>query len=183
MNEELINFIPGMKSLKHESLYLDTLVDKYRHRLENATIQQSDGSFAVENNIRMCRTSYIKEVEEPGLFQMLMKEISSIAPSELGSLAFVNLLSYEVPGESHYNWHRDVLYETDGKPGSRYISFVLQMTEESEYEGCDLQLDYISDLGCRELYTLIVFPSRERHRVTRLTAGIRRSIVGWITLK
>jgi predicted 2-oxoglutarate/Fe(II)-dependent dioxygenase YbiX len=64
----------------------------------------------------------------------------------------------------------------------RKLSFSLQLSDEDEYKGGDLQ---IMDEG-ESMYDvpkkkglLVCFDSRARHRVTKVTSGRRKSLVGW----
>lgn len=86
-----------------------------------------------------------------------------------------------------YGWHCDAgLGKLTGEGGSaeeiRKLSFVLQLSNPSDYEGGNLQL--LND--SRECYfaprkrgTIILFDSRTQHRVLKVTKGLRKSIVGW----
>lgn len=65
----------------------------------------------------------------------------------------------------------------------RKLSFSLQLSDEDEYKGGDLQ---IMDEG-ESMYEvpkkkglLVCFDSRARHRVTKVTSGRRKSLVGWV---
>lgn len=65
----------------------------------------------------------------------------------------------------------------------RKLSFVLQLSDYDEYEGGNLQI--LTDnnklvVAPRKRGTLIAFDSRYRHRVTKVTKGTRKSIVGWV---
>jgi PKHD-type hydroxylase len=77
----------------------------------------------------------------------------------------------------HYDWHMDL----NPGPMPRKLSLSLQLTDPSEYEGCDLQF-----FGSRQLEVaprlrgaVIVFPSYTLHRVTPITRGTRKSLVVW----
>ena len=66
---------------------------------------------------------------------------------------------------------------------SRKLSLSLQLTDPSQYEGCDLQFQ-----GGRRIETaprtrgaLIAFPSYVLHRVTPITRGVRKSLVCWVS--
>lgn len=96
--------------------------------------------------------------------------------------------SYDRPG-SHYTWHQDGL---DGPVAHRKLSVVVQLTDPAEYRGGALEFlevaeDYDPDrraahvaatsrLGCA-----VVFPSFEFHRVLPLVAGVRHSLVAWVS--
>lgn len=65
----------------------------------------------------------------------------------------------------------------------RKLSFVLQLSSADDYEGGNLQI--IDDNGesyfaPRKQGTIIIFDSRSQHRVTKVTNGVRKSIVGWV---
>lgn len=111
--------------------------------------------------------------------------------------------SYDVG--QYYQWHSDTSVvlnyspETFGssamtgeflrdesicdKELSRKLSFSLQLSNEDEYEGGELQfMDDDQKLYCapKERGTLIIFDSRVRHRVRTVKKGNRKSLVGWI---
>jgi len=99
----------------------------------------------------------------------------------------------------HYNWHRDVNEHALVPNGeSRKLSLTFALTDPAEYEGGELQffngerpMDDIklSDGGIikgeqvpeeiRAQGSIIVFDSRDFHRVTPVTKGTRYSIVCW----
>lgn len=84
----------------------------------------------------------------------------------------------------YYNWHNDT-NKPDPNGITRKLSFVLQLSDPSEYEGGDVQiLSSASD----KLFTLpkdrgvfSVFDSSLKHRVLKVKRGCRKSLVGWIT--
>jgi len=118
----------------------------------------------------------------------------------------IQYTQYEV-GE-FYKWHVDtgfdVLYEADSTRNSavdettrksyfadflklnnefvRKLSFTVQLSDPDSYEGGEVQLmddnDGMYTLP-KEQGTIVVFDSRARHRVRKVTKGTRRSLVGW----
>tara|TARA_Y100001951_G_scaffold13613_1_gene8893 strand:+ start:204 stop:743 length:540 start_codon:yes stop_codon:yes gene_type:complete len=82
--------------------------------------------------------------------------------------------------ECFYEWHRDASYE-DGQ--IRKLSAVLQLSKPEDYKGCELQLfngtDEPEELPIKKQGSVIVFKSDEWHRVTKLTDGVRYSLVMW----
>lgn len=64
----------------------------------------------------------------------------------------------------------------------RKLSFVVQLTPSNEYEGGELQIDTGNGTftGSKEQGAIILFDSRTRHRVTEITSGVRRTLVGWV---
>ena len=106
---------------------------------------------------------------------------------------------------SFYNWHMDggteftIETSTGSQPWDnpkkliddnilknnnlvRKLSFVVQLTPSNEYEGGELQIDTGNGTftGSKEQGAIIFFDSRTRHRVTEITNGVRRSLVGWV---
>lgn len=103
----------------------------------------------------------------------------------------------------YYEWHSDGGLTTHYKPqfignstngvGSdfanqnmelvRKLSFSLQLSSPEDYEGGELEL--INEVGESYLAPkkqgcLILFDSRTRHRVRKVTKGTRKSLVGWV---
>ena len=77
----------------------------------------------------------------------------------------------------HYDWHMDI-----GPIGStRKLSMSVQLTDENAYEGGDLEFMVHRSIikAPREKGTAIFFPSFLTHRVKKVTAGTRRSLVFW----
>jgi predicted 2-oxoglutarate/Fe(II)-dependent dioxygenase YbiX len=88
-------------------------------------------------------------------------------------------LAYDEEERSHFDWH------VDQNPFAvpRKLSLTLQLTDSSEYEGCDLQF-YAGEnveTAPRVRGTLIAFPSYVLHRVTPIVSGTRKAIVAWVS--
>jgi PKHD-type hydroxylase len=81
--------------------------------------------------------------------------------------------------QGHYDWHQDINPNSDMPP--RKFSLVLQLSKPSEYEGGDLEIFGHGSTAAEKKQGLIVgFPSYMPHRVTPVTAGVRRSLVAWV---
>jgi PKHD-type hydroxylase len=97
-----------------------------------------------------------------------------------GFTEHLQFTEYHAPG-GKYEAHVDRTY----KGVIRKLSIVLQLTDETEYEGGDFEL-LDGSLNTptklmRKQGTLLAFPSYTLHRVTPVTLGIRNSLVGWIS--
>tara|TARA_R110000737_G_C14391911_1_gene452476 strand:- start:107 stop:730 length:624 start_codon:yes stop_codon:yes gene_type:complete len=95
----------------------------------------------------------------------------------------------------YYDWHCDssdsVYNEDQGenfKGKIRKLSVTCQLTDESEYEGGNLEFQYRNKddativetcLPAKKKGSIIVFPSFVWHRVTPVTKGDRYSLVVW----
>ena len=65
----------------------------------------------------------------------------------------------------------------------RKLSFSLQLTDPSEYEGGVMQIRSFEDTLYevpKEKGVIVIFDSRARHRVTKVKSGCRKSLVGWV---
>lgn len=95
-----------------------------------------------------------------------------------------------------YGWHMDARkapYPAEGRWGGlvRKISISVNLSDPADYEGGDFELEdttpsperaerRIQTLGeMRARGSAVVFPAHLHHRVTPVTRGIRRSLVGW----
>ena len=89
-----------------------------------------------------------------------------------------------------YKWHTDMDICDINEPDElvRKLSFTLQLTNDDEYTGGNLEFADFDDSTYRFLVpksrgTVIVFDSRTPHRVTPIESGIRKSLVGWVVGK
>ncbi len=95
------------------------------------------------------------------------------------------------PGQ-FYSWHVDQFSEPYKEPSAvagltRKLSVTVQLTDGAEYEGGDFEMrepcdpDKVQQVeAARTIGSVIIFPSFIMHRVTPVTKGVRRSLVGWI---
>ena len=89
-----------------------------------------------------------------------------------------------------YKWHTDMDICDINEPDElvRKLSFTLQLTNDDEYTGGNLEFADFDDSTYRfsvpkSRGTVIVFDSRVPHRVTPVESGIRKSLVGWVVGK
>jgi PKHD-type hydroxylase len=90
-------------------------------------------------------------------------------------------------GGDRHGWHMDTLSHGELV---RKLTVVVQLDDGADYVGGDLELlRFGSDVpsaievpaeAMRQRGTAIVFPSYVLHRVTPVTAGQRRTLVGWL---
>lgn len=106
------------------------------------------------------------------------------------------------PGE-YYGWHNDAGLANQYKPQAvgnrgleivqdqineraelvRKLSFSVQLSDHTEYEGGEFQLmdeSGKSYFAPKKKGTIILFDSRAQHRVRPVKSGVRKSIVGWV---
>lgn len=79
----------------------------------------------------------------------------------------------------HFHWHNDYSHEAGDSP--RKLTVIIQLSDGSEYEGGDLEIfGAVKTIVPRKRGTVLCLPSFVPHRVTPVTAGVRRIIVAWI---
>ena len=82
-------------------------------------------------------------------------------------------------GDGQFDWHND--YGQERPLSRRKMTVSIQLSASSDYEGGDLQLfDAAGSTLPRERGTVSVFPSFYYHRITPVTVGLRRALVGWV---
>lgn len=87
---------------------------------------------------------------------------------------------YEGNDEGHFDWHSDT---GEGRlAGKRKLTFVAQLSAPEDYEGGALELNPNGTIQSlpRDQGAAVLFPSFTLHRVTPVTAGIRRSLTLWV---
>ena len=91
---------------------------------------------------------------------------------------------YDNEGD-HFDWHPDhKVQAATFYQQVRKLSASLQLTEPTEYQGCELQVRTEQSSGrhitcSKKKGDFIVFPSWLSHRVTKLESGHRDSLVLW----
>jgi PKHD-type hydroxylase len=82
-------------------------------------------------------------------------------------------------GPQHYNWHIDNM---GANKVPRKLSFTLQLSDAMTYEGGELWIQGRDEICVVKTRGLVhYFPSYVRHRVTPITSGTRKALVGWIS--
>jgi PKHD-type hydroxylase len=78
----------------------------------------------------------------------------------------------------HYDWHTDL----GNKVCHRKLSFTIQLSDSSEYEGGDIEFigSNVDKNALRQKGVCIIYPSFIPHKITKITKGTRHAIVGWI---
>lgn len=138
------------------------------------------------NNVSDYRKSEISWIPETEQYQWLYKKIADyaiIANKEMWNFdiwGYHDSLQYTryYGNGGHYDWHADL------GPGlsNRKLSVVLQLSDPSEYEGGDLEINPGGNIMTvpKEMGLICFFPSFLLHRVTPLTSGNRITLVTWL---
>ena len=164
---------------------LDTIV-RLGDGLTKEKAELSGGGVGYEN-IRSTQVAWVTRGPETEMLYQRMEQVildinARYFRFDLSGLATFQYALYGGPEGGHFDWHKD--YGRDpSDPGQepRKLTISLQLSEASDYEGCDLQLraGHQIDTAPRERGTLIAFPANVLHQVTPIRKGIRRTLVAW----
>jgi PKHD-type hydroxylase len=101
---------------------------------------------------------------------------------DLSGLATFQYAVYGGAEGGHFDWHKDYGRDpSDPQQEPRKLTLSLQLSEASDYEGCDLQVrgGHQIDTAPRARGALVGFPANMLHQVTPIRSGIRRALVIW----
>ena len=107
---------------------------------------------------------------------LLFTQVNASYKFEL--LGFVEALQFTNYGPGHYfGWHVDL---GGDDTASRKLSLTVQLSDATDYEGCDLAFHGAAEMPiARQRGCATFFPSYLAHQVTPVTHGRRRSLVAW----
>jgi len=99
---------------------------------------------------------------------------------DLEKIEMLQFTKYYGNTKSFYKPHLDTIY--NNVPHDRKLSFVLQLSDPSEYEGGELRLHLSKTPQIIEKKKGLItfFPSNVLHECTPITKGTRYVLVGWV---
>ena len=147
------------------------------------------GAGYIDHETRISKVRWIPKTEES---QMLYDSISDMiyeANKVMWQLdiwgVFDSGIQYTIYDEkgAHYDWHMDIGV---GRSAMRKISMTLLLNEpDVDFEGGDLEFMIGNEISTMDRTIggncAVLFPSYFLHRVTPVTAGVRKSLVFWCT--
>jgi PKHD-type hydroxylase len=153
---------------------------------EHQAVVGADLKTVAEQRSCTVKQCYLKDCWIPGFFDSYIQQINKVHYNyDINAFRnSVEFITYNVG--DHYTWHTDVIplkkmHDKDLNV-ERKLSFSFICNDD--FEGGDLE---IWDVDTNNVIPIppkkgrmIVFPSWLRHRVTPVTKGQRRSIVGWM---
>ena len=178
--ENHANYYRFISAIPHETI--DNLV-KLLDSKELIDGQVGDGGGTVNLSKRRAKIFWLPKTDEfldiyttiLDLIIQCNREFYGFSLSQISEQ--IQYTVYNSDEQGHYDWHIDM------GPGKsrRKLSLVCQLSDPSEYEGGELQINTGQILTTEnEKGTVILFPSYLLHRVTPVTKGTRRSLVLWI---
>jgi PKHD-type hydroxylase len=159
-------------------------IDKLRTILDGKQLHDAEiGGGDVNKVKRSSRVYWLPKTEEFVEIYKTFQELVGKCNSEFYKFNITEISEhiqytvYNSTEQGHYDWHVDM----GPNKARRKLSLVCQISDPSEYEGGELQIN-AGEIMIPEKTkgTVIIFPSYLLHRVTPVTKGTRRSLVLWI---
>ena len=138
---------------------------------ENDTLRKSSVMFLHNNEEHNWIYEKIAGVAQHANYQFYGFDLQGIAEP-------LQLAEYSDGG--FFEWHMDF---GAGAISHRKLSITVQLSDPEDYEGGELQfmINNTVEAAPAKKGTVVIFPSFVLHRVTPITRGLRRSIVGWVS--
>lgn len=162
----------------------EATIDELRKILDTKELCDAQiGSGTVNTSKRRSKIFWLPKTEEFFEIYKIFFELIGKCNSEFYQFKLTEITEhiqytvYNAEDQGYYDWHIDM----GPDKGRRKLSLVCQLSDPSEYEGGELQINTGNILVPeKEKGTVILFPSYLLHRVTPVTKGTRRSLVLWI---
>ncbi|HVZ28375.1 MAG TPA: 2OG-Fe(II) oxygenase [Rhizomicrobium sp.] len=166
--------------LKALAQYADSLPHKH------GTVDVGNEQY--DRNSRVTRVAWLERNSQTERFYDRLEEIilslnSQFYQYDLSAIVPLQHVVYEGSDQGHLDWHIDYARESDQKGSEfRKLSLSIQLSDPSEYEGGELQAQVRGkiDVAPKTFGTVIAFSSFTLHRVTLVTAGVRKAIIVWV---
>jgi PKHD-type hydroxylase len=152
--------------------------------LENAELSVGGQGY---ENIRRTLVAWVERGSQTDMLYQRMEEAVLALNAryfrfDLSGLASFQYALYGGPEGGHFDWHKDYGRDpSDPTREPRKLTLSLQLSNPSDYQGCDLQVRAGNqiDTAPRARGTLIAFPANVLHQVTPIESGTRKALVVW----
>lgn len=168
----------------------DSTVHKIIKECEYYTPEQANLGYSGNNTNNQIRRSEVRWIDRNDQNSLFISDLIWQYAEEANRQAFgfditlirdIQYTIYNAHDLGKYDWHFDTFW-ANPRTTDRKISVIIQLSDSSDYEGGDFEIDpqYPQPEGIREKGTIFAFPSFLSHRVTEVTRGTRKSLVSWI---
>ena len=174
-------------ALSDEQIHIIETASQHTEEMDGEVGNESPSAFAPDPKFRKSKVKWLSSSlpNMEGIYRTLTDFIiSANADNFCKAISGIEILQYTVYDSSYegfYGKHTDQFDEYNSFGVSRTLSFSIQLSDPSEYDGGDLVL-YTN----REIYaprgkgTINFFDSTTVHEVTPVRRGVRKSLVGWV---
>jgi PKHD-type hydroxylase len=146
-----------------------------------------NGGQVADISTRTCRIGWFYPGTDTNwIFDKIIDVINGVNDTyfkfELNQFEPLQFTSYDSSRQEFYGQHMDCTMGIPHKTASRKLSITIQLSDEADYDGGDLNLyqgrkPAVAPKGKGQL---VCFPSYVLHEVTPVTRGLRYSLVTWV---
>ena len=151
---------------------------------ENGNVLGHRDQTVNNQEIRRSNIRWVPTTEEYSwIYNTLSWNVTTINKDAFNfDLTHIEPLQFSEYHENREGFYAPHLDSGEQFAGYRKLSFVLQLTDPSEYEGGELVLHIGPEPTVlpKERGKLLFFPSYTLHEVRPVTQGVRHSLVGWV---
>lgn len=177
---------PNYSHLVLESAFSNEEVERIKSYFENEELELGKVGNSVEESKRRSKIKWLQNHD--GSSDWLYRKITDYMIEannkffqyDVHFIEPIQLSEYSVEYQGKYEKHVDYGYT---ELINRKLSFSIQLSDPSDYEGGDLILHagFQSITSTRNKGAIVLFPSFMLHEVTEVTKGKRLSAVGWVS--
>ena len=172
-----------------QDLFNDTELDAIAKLGDGLALEKAELSAAGQGyeNIRSTLVAWMERTPQTDQIYRRMEEAvlalnARFFRFDLSGLASFQYALYGGPEGGHFDWHKDYGRDpSDPTREPRKLTLSLQLSDPSDYQGCDLQVRAGNqiDIAPRARGTLVAFPANVLHQVTPIRSGVRKALVVW----
>ena len=179
---------PPLGWTSHENVFSDEEIARIVSHTDDIEVERGLVNNNSEDDARRSDISWLLPTPETQwLYRKLTDAILGVNANNfnfnLTGIEPLQFSSYKANELGHYSKHKDILPH-DFVGTNRKLSFTLQLSEPSTYEGGDIVMFDAANDGyehtTRAKGSMIFFPSDQMHAVMPVTRGVRQSLVGWV---
>lgn len=168
---------------------INVIIDYSRDKTTAARIGLDSTNNELDTKIRNAASCWLPVDRFDWLYQQIEATVKELNwfnfKFMLNGMELANYLEYHASAKDEVDEHghgKYVKHIDGGINNNRKLTFSIQLSDPSEYEGGDLLLwDAETPITVpKNKGQIVFFPSHVLHEVTPVTRGMRRSLVGWI---
>ena len=165
----------------------DSIIERaYQNEFEDSTVGNAKyGNQKINDDYRRSKIQWMGRDRFEDVFDKLWKHTIDVNQEYFGVhidfLPSLQFTEYDVSYDGEFKHHNDMIWMTDNNR-HRKLSCVIHLTDPSEFEGCELNMncesgDFPNHVKTKG--TVVWFPAMKTHWVTPITKGRRNSVVCW----
>jgi PKHD-type hydroxylase len=172
-----------------QGLFTDAELDAIVRLGDGLALEKAELSVggAGYENVRATQVAWLeRSPETEALYRRLEDAVLALNARffrfDLSGLASLQYALYGGPQGGHFDWHKDYGRDpADPSREPRKLTLSLQLSDPSDYEGCELQVraGNAIDIAPKARGTLVAFPANVLHQVTPILSGARKALVLW----